>query len=354
MSHSRLPFRGNLSDIDLAALREFIEIVEAGGITAAQGRLGKGKSAISLTLSRLESRLSMRLCDRGRSGFRLTEQGQMVHSAAIQLMSEIGRFTDFVGAATQKLEGEVSMLADDSFLFEFGDPLSRAIARIKDRYPGIKLNLRMTSPDQVLASVLEGSADLGFTALIRRSDALVATPVCKERMGIFCGKDHPLFTRDDTSLTVDDLHAHDFVAAEVAQEASYSNFVGAFKPSAAAPTILSRMLLVLSSRYLGFIPIAFAVPWVEKGDVRELTVPGSRGINVCYLIHRRARPLGLGGSILRRLILDEFARCRADQNRVSKPFSPGSEADDATCQSSDGEVNVSPPLVSDGKAAKAG
>lgn len=307
MPHSGTPFRGNLSDIDIAALREFIEIVEAGGITAAQGRLGKGKSAISLTLSRLEARLSMRLCDRGRSGFRLTEQGQMVHSAAIQLMSEIGRFTDFIGAATHKLEGEVSMLADDSFLFEFADPLSRAIARIKDRYPKLKLNLRMTSPDHVLASVLEGSADLGFTALIRQSDALVATPVCKERMGIFCGKDHPLFSRDDACLTMEELRRHDFVAAEVAQDADYSDFVGAFTVTAVAPTILSRMLLILSSRYLGFMPVAFAAPWAARGDIREIAARGSRGANTCYLIHRRARPLGLAGSIFRRMILDEFA-----------------------------------------------
>src|SRR5690606_13361160 len=97
------PFRGNLSDADIASLREFVEIVEAGGITAAQARLGKGKSAISLGLSRLEGRLAMRLCERGRSGFRLTEQGQMVHSAAVQLLGEIGRFNDFIGAATQKL-----------------------------------------------------------------------------------------------------------------------------------------------------------------------------------------------------------------------------------------------------------
>lgn len=306
MAHSGLPFRGNLSDIDLAALREFIAIVEAGGITAAEGRLGKGKSAISLTLSRLESRLSMRLCDRGRSGFRLTEQGQMVHSAALQLMSEIGRFTDFIGAATQKLEGEVSFFADDSFLFEFADPLSRAIGRLKDRYPGLKLNVRMTSPDQVLASVLEGSADLGFTALIRRTDALIADPVCRERMGIFCSRDHPLFPRDDADLTVEELRSHHFVATEVTQEAAYSDFVGAFVPSAAAPTILSRMLLILSSRYLGFLPLAFAAPWAERGDIRELCLPGSRGANMCYLIHRRARPLGLGGSIFRGMILDEF------------------------------------------------
>ena len=96
---------------------------------AAQARLGKGKSAISLTLGRLEERLAMRLCERGRSGFRLTEQGQMVHSAALQLLDEIGRFNDFIGAATRKLEDEISFFCDDSFLYEFGDPLARAIAR---------------------------------------------------------------------------------------------------------------------------------------------------------------------------------------------------------------------------------
>src|SRR5690606_5625500 len=197
------------------------------------------------------------------SGFRLTEQGQMVHSAAVELMAEIARFSDFIGAAASRLEDEISMFADDSFLFEFGEPLARAIARMHDRYPNLELNLRMTSPDQILASVLEGSADLGFTALIAPNKALVATPVCKERMGIFCGREHPLFARDDAALTMDELRRHGFVAAEVAQEPAFSDFLGGFRIAATAPTILSRMVLVLSSRYLGSLPLAFAAPWVE-------------------------------------------------------------------------------------------
>lgn len=303
-------FRGNLSNIDLASLRDFVEIVEAGGITAAQARLGKGKSAISLTLTRLEARLAMRLCERGRSGFRLTEQGQMVHAAALQLLDEIGRFNDFIGAATRKLEEEISFFCDDSFLYEFGDPLSRAIARISDRYPGVKLNLRTTSPDDVYASVLEGSADLGLTALIRHSEALVATPVVEERMGIFCGRDHPLFARAGQPLSPDDLRGHGFVAAEVTQEAAYSEFVRSLSITAQAPTILSRMLLVLSSRYLGLMPLAFARNWVAAGDIREVTVDGGRMVNTCYLIHRKARPLGIGAGILHGMIAAEFRGAR--------------------------------------------
>lgn len=301
------PFRGNLSDADIASLREFVEIVEAGGVTAAQARLGKGKSAISLGLSRLEGRLAMRLCERGRSGFRLTEQGQMVHSAAVQLLGEIGRFNDFIGAATQKLEDKVTLFVDDSFLFEFGEPMSRAIGRISDRYPGLRLTIRMSSPDHIYASVLEGVADLGFTALSRHTDALAATPVCTEWMGIFCGRQHPLFDMDDAVITPAELRRHSFVATEVTQEEAYSEFVRGLMIRATAPTILSRMLLVLSSRYLGVVPISFAQHWVEKGDIRELRAEGSRTANTCYLIHRRARPLGLGGTIFRNMLIDELA-----------------------------------------------
>ncbi len=299
-------FRGNLSDADIARLREFAEIVAAGGITAAQARLGKGKSAISLGLTRLEERLGLRLCERGRSGFRLTEQGQLVHSAALQLLAEIGRFTDFVGAATQKLEDEITIFADDSFVFEFADPLAKAIAKVSDRYPDLKLNLRMTSPDHVYSAVLEGSADLGFTTLRHNSDALEAVPVCAERMGIFCGRDHPLFTRDDATLGIADLQSYGFVAPEVTQEEGFTEFVRGLAIKAVAPTILSRMILILSSRYLGIVPLEFARYWVDRGAVREIRVPGSRTENTCCMIHRKARALGLGATILRGMIIEEL------------------------------------------------
>jgi hypothetical protein len=89
-------------------------------------------------------------------------------------------------------------------------------------------------------------------------------------MGIFCGRQHPLFDMDDAMITPAELRRHSFVATEVTQEEAYSEFVRGLMIRATAPTILSRMLLVLSSRYLGVVPISFAQHWVEKGDIREL------------------------------------------------------------------------------------
>ncbi|MGU3576540.1 LysR family transcriptional regulator [Brucellaceae bacterium C25G] len=300
------PFTGNLSDADIVRLREFVEICSAGGLTAAEARLGKGKSAISLSLNKLEERLGLRLCERGRSGFRLTEQGRLVYSAAIQLLNEITRFRDFIGTATQRLEDEITMLADDSFVFEFAEPLSHAIGRMHDRYPHIKLNIRMTSPDQIYASVLEGSADFGFTALIKQNEALHTTPVSPEVMGIYCGKDHPLFALNDADLTYEKLCQYVFVASEVTQDENFSEFMSGLKVTAIAPTILSRLIMILSSRYLGIVPVEFAKYWEENGAIREIKIPGSRTANMCCLINRKARSLGLGATIFRGILLDEL------------------------------------------------
>ncbi|KZX93829.1 MULTISPECIES: LysR family transcriptional regulator [Roseobacteraceae] len=304
----RSPFSGTLSDVDVSLLREFLEIAAAGGITAAEPRLNKSKSAISIGLTKLEQRLGVRLCERGRSGFALTEQGRLIHTATEQLMSEINRFSDFVGSASHRLEGEVSVMIDDSFIFEMEQPIASTIAKMNEHYPQLDLKIRMTAPDRVLESVLEGNADLGFTGLIRSSDALNLMPMFEEEMGLFCGADHPLFNMPEAELSYEILQRYSFVRTGVTQTEEFRNFLSGLSFQASAPTILSRILLILSSRYLGFVPLAFAAFWEGKGSIRELRVPGSRVKIGCYLVHRKSRPLGMAAGTFKDTLSDEVKK----------------------------------------------
>ena len=61
-----------LYDVDLKLLRVFETIVKCGGFSAAQAALNVGQSTISEQMTQLEARLGVKLCQRGRSGFRLT------------------------------------------------------------------------------------------------------------------------------------------------------------------------------------------------------------------------------------------------------------------------------------------
>ena len=76
---------GRLSDIDLRLLRIFVSVVDAGGFSLATAKLNVAESTISQHMTDLEKRLGMRLCERGRAGFRLTADGEQVYKATIDL-----------------------------------------------------------------------------------------------------------------------------------------------------------------------------------------------------------------------------------------------------------------------------
>ena len=76
MSSRRSDPLAQVSDFDIRLLRLFRSVVECGGFSAAESVLGIGRSAISQQMSDLEQRLGLRLCQRGRAGFALTEEGR--------------------------------------------------------------------------------------------------------------------------------------------------------------------------------------------------------------------------------------------------------------------------------------
>ena len=82
-----------ISNPDIHLLRVFVAVVECGGFSAAQISLNVAQSTISTQMSSLETRLGLRLCNRGRAGFSLTDDGRAVYDAAISLFHSIDQFT---------------------------------------------------------------------------------------------------------------------------------------------------------------------------------------------------------------------------------------------------------------------
>ena len=58
-----------LDSVDLRLLRVLVAVVEGRGFAAAQTQLNVGASTISNHMSALETRLGVKLCQRGRAGF---------------------------------------------------------------------------------------------------------------------------------------------------------------------------------------------------------------------------------------------------------------------------------------------
>lgn len=99
-------FAGQFTDFELKLLRVFRVGVDCGGFSVAEVEIGLTKSAISKHVSDLEIRLGVRLCERGRGGFALTEEGKVVYEAISQLLVSLEEFRSRINAFHSELIGE--------------------------------------------------------------------------------------------------------------------------------------------------------------------------------------------------------------------------------------------------------
>jgi DNA-binding transcriptional LysR family regulator len=75
--------------LDLEDLETFVEVADAGGVSAAARRLGLSKSIVSRRLVRLEAGLGVQLLARTTRGAALTEAGVTFREHAVRLCAEI-------------------------------------------------------------------------------------------------------------------------------------------------------------------------------------------------------------------------------------------------------------------------
>lgn len=77
------------TDLELEDLQTFVEVADAGGVSAAARRLGVSKSIVSRRLFRLEAELGVQLLARSTRGAALTEAGVTFRDHAARVCAEI-------------------------------------------------------------------------------------------------------------------------------------------------------------------------------------------------------------------------------------------------------------------------
>jgi DNA-binding transcriptional LysR family regulator len=100
--------------LDLEDLETFVEVADAGGVSAAARRLGLSKSIVSRRLVRLEAGLGVQLLARTTRGAALTEAGVTFREHAVRLCAEIDLARETILPAGD-LRGRLRIAAPLSF-----------------------------------------------------------------------------------------------------------------------------------------------------------------------------------------------------------------------------------------------
>lgn len=258
-----------VSDTDLRLLRVFKAVVDNEGFAASEVALNKSRSAISVDISSLERRFGIRLCERGRSGFALTPEGEAVYQAVNTLFEDLDRFSAQIAATSRQLSGKVTLAVIDNIGSIAAEPMIAAIRTYRERHPRVQLSLQSGSASEVERAVLDRTANVGISILPRLLPELVAEPLFLEDQLLYCGRAHPLFLVEDAALTPDRVSAHPIVSLPMRDPVA-NPFLGGLVRGAQADNLDCLILVILAGVDLGFLPPHYARRWVEAGELRAI------------------------------------------------------------------------------------
>ncbi|WP_028291951.1 LysR family transcriptional regulator [Oceanobacter kriegii] len=260
---------GQVTDFDLKLIRLFKTVSESGGFSAAESVLGISRSAISIHMSDLEKRLGMRLCQRGRGGFSLTDEGAQVLQATEAMLMAIEDFRSEVNEINSELRGELNIGLMNSLVTQPQMRITNALKALKNQGPGVSINISMSTPSEIERGVIDGRLHIGVVPMNTQVSGLEYDLLYEEKSNLYCSAEHPFFEHSD-AIERDQLHTVDAVIPSYRMTAEAIGLHQLLRCGATASDREGLAFLVLTGKYLGFLPDHFADKWVNSGQMRKI------------------------------------------------------------------------------------
>ena len=137
-----------------------------------------------------------------------------------------------------------------------------------------------------MQGVLNNELDLAVGTFSLQANSVVSHPLYREQNWLYCGDKHSLFTlKHPTEALISEMRM-------VTRSYWSSSDLGrkGFKQSvASAESMEAQLMLILSGKYVGYLPEHYALPWVQSQKLRAL-LPTEYGYQAPFsLIFRRGR-----------------------------------------------------------------
>lgn len=288
MPPRKVTLSGQLSDADLRLLRIYRKVVECGGFAAAEVDLNISRAAISMAINDLETRLDLKLCQRGRSGFALTDEGREVYESSLQLLAAVEGFRTRINSLHEWLKGELNIGITDNLVTMPEMHITNALSALKERGPDVRINIRMKPPREIELAVMDGRLHTGVVPALETLSGLHYRTLYEESSQLYCASNHPLFDVGD--VEENQLGRWDAVLPAYAQVPEIKLKHEPLKAAASATDREGVAFLILSGRYIGYLPTHYAERWVRDGRMKSVNARTCQYVTCYSAITRKGGP----------------------------------------------------------------
>ena len=186
------------------AMATLLEVVEAGGLSAASRKLRTPLATVSRRISDLEAHLKTRLLNRSSRRLTLTDAGEAYIQACRRIFDQIEEAEHVASGEYRSPKGELAVTASLLLGRRHVVPVAAAFL---DAYPDVRLRLRLT--DRVI-NLQEEHVDVGIRIGALPDSLMLARQIGSVRR-VVCASPAYLAGRPEPATPLD-LSAHECVS----------------------------------------------------------------------------------------------------------------------------------------------
>jgi DNA-binding transcriptional LysR family regulator len=196
--------------LDVRRMRVLREVASRGSFSAAADALAYTQSAVSQQIAALEREAGTRLVERNARGVRLTDAGRALVEHADAILARLADAEAELEAIAGLRGGRLRLA---SFPSAGATIMPEAIARFRERHPGVELTLEPAEPEPSIVKMRAGEVDLvlDITAGFREpgDDGIERLHLLDDPMYVALPQGHPLARK--RNLKLDELAAESWI-----------------------------------------------------------------------------------------------------------------------------------------------
>lgn len=250
------------SDIDLLLI--FRKVAQFQSFSLAADDLNTSPSSISMKMAKLESRLNMRLCQRGIRGFRLTPHGSRVLEASNAIYFSMQNFKSEVAKIKSNGGRDIRIGVPHEFSIENYQEIHRILGRLENSDSSVNIHIEVDSIARLSERVADGGLHcaVGYFGPIDQSLAIL--PLYSESVFCYCSNTHPLYGQPDNQLTYEDLRSQKIACYDDMSDYERDSYPLFCRNDGTAQASSGVLTLILTGNYIGLLPETYATPWLEN------------------------------------------------------------------------------------------
>ncbi|MTJ83476.1 MAG: LysR family transcriptional regulator [Telmatospirillum sp.] len=280
-------------------LRYLDEVARSGSIRAAAARLNVASSAVNKQVLMIEKEIGVPLFERLPRGLRLTPAGELMLAHIRQTINDYKNVEADIRDLQDTQSGELTLCTTNGLA---GGIAPQVAAQFSERYPRIRIHVRVQFIRDIMSAVINGDADLGLAYNLPTDPSLRILEKMEARLGAVMSPGHPLAAMGSVPLSY--CASYPLIFADKAMllnSIMTDAFAGAgveVRPTFSTNSIETMKFLAMAGRGIAFLSRFDIAEELRMGLLTYVHIRGNTvGSNSLTLVQRDKRSLGVAARL---------------------------------------------------------